>query len=82
MNTWSLSWHGLRTVISLELKQRIRSPRWIVALAAWFVLIGAVTGLTIYSATYLRGNYYGYEDWGGGRWPSASSPSSCSAWGW
>lgn len=66
MNTWSLSWHGLRTVISLELKQRIRSPRWIVALAAWFVLIGAVTGLTIYSATYLRGNYYGYEDWGGG----------------
>ena len=66
MNTWSLSWHGLRTVISLELKQRIRSPRWIVALVAWFVLIGAVTGLTIYSMHVYYGGDYGYNQWGAG----------------
>ncbi|MCA0251365.1 MAG: ABC transporter permease [Actinobacteria bacterium] len=56
MNTWSLSWHGLRTVVSLELRQRIRSPRWMVALAAWFVLIGGITGLVIYSMSYLYGD--------------------------
>lgn len=47
MNTWKLSWHGLRTVVALELRQRIRSRRWLVALIAWFVLIGALTALII-----------------------------------
>ncbi|HQA77418.1 MAG TPA: ABC transporter permease subunit [Propionicimonas sp.] len=50
MNTWTLSFGGLRTVIELELKQRIRSKRWIWALAGWFVLLGAVTGLIIWAA--------------------------------
>lgn len=47
MNTWQLSWNGLRTVTGLELRLRIRSKRWIWALASWFVLVGAVTWLVI-----------------------------------
>lgn len=47
MNTWVLSANGVRTVVELELKQRIRSRRWIWALAAWFLLIGAITTLVI-----------------------------------
>jgi ABC-type transport system involved in multi-copper enzyme maturation permease subunit len=44
--TWSLSWHGVRTVAVLELRQRVRSTRWVVALVVWFVVVGAITGLT------------------------------------
>jgi len=43
--TWSLTWHGVRTVAELELRQRIRSTRWVVALVVWFVVVGAITGL-------------------------------------
>ncbi|HEX5333937.1 MAG TPA: ABC transporter permease subunit [Cellulomonas sp.] len=43
--TWTLTWHGIRTVAELELRQRIRSTRWIVALVVWFVVVGAITGL-------------------------------------
>lgn len=50
MNTWSLSWRGLRVVTGLEVRQRIRSRRWLVALAAWFVFVGAITTLVIGSA--------------------------------
>lgn len=39
----ALSWHGIRTVMVLEMRQRIRSTRWKVALAAFFVLVGVVT---------------------------------------
>ena len=53
MSTWSLSWNGLRTVVELEIKQRIRSKRWVWALAGWFVLVGSLTGLVIWSATEL-----------------------------
>lgn len=44
--TWSLSWRGVRTVAVLELRQRVRSTRWVVALVVWFVVVGAITGLT------------------------------------
>lgn len=44
--TWSLSRHGVRTVAVLELRQRVRSTRWVVALVVWFVVVGAITGLT------------------------------------
>lgn len=44
--TWGLSWHGVRTVAVLELRQRVRSTRWVVALVVWFVVVGAITGLT------------------------------------
>ena len=51
MNTWSLSWHGLKTVVGLEVRQRLRSRKWIWALAIWFVFIGAITALVMW-ATY------------------------------
>lgn len=55
MNTWRLSLGGLRTVVELELKQRIRSRRWIWALAVWFVFIGGITGLMILATRRLLG---------------------------
>ena len=45
-STWGLSWHGVRTVAVLDLRQRVRSTRWIIALVVWFVLIGGLTWLT------------------------------------
>ncbi|MBO3102131.1 ABC transporter permease [Cellulomonas fengjieae] len=44
--TWGLTWHGVRTVAVLELRQRVRSTRWIVALVVWFVVVGGITLLT------------------------------------
>ncbi|WP_125776371.1 ABC transporter permease [Antribacter gilvus] len=44
--TWSVTWHGLRTVALLELRQRLRSTRWKVALTVWFVAVGGITALT------------------------------------
>lgn len=41
--TWHLTWHGIRTVAQLELRQRVRSTRWIVALGVWFVVVGGLT---------------------------------------
>lgn len=41
--TWRVSWHGIRTVAQLELRQRVRSTRWIVALVVWFVVVGGLT---------------------------------------
>ena len=55
MNAWRLSVNGLRTVTELELKQRIRSRRWIVALVVWFVVIGAITSLVILATSRLLG---------------------------
>ena len=40
---WHVTWHGVRTVARLELRQRVRSTRWIVALVVWFVVVGAIT---------------------------------------
>lgn len=53
MSAWRLSINGLRTVTELELKQRIRSRRWVWALVAWFVVIGAITSLVILSTNYV-----------------------------
>lgn len=49
MNTWKLSWHGVWTVTLLDLKQRVRSRRWIWALVGWFVLILGFTVLILKS---------------------------------
>ncbi|MCL2090016.1 MAG: ABC transporter permease [Micrococcales bacterium] len=57
MNTWRLSFHGLRTVVGLELSQRIRSRRWLVALVAWFVVIGAMTTLLVASNSKWNDRY-------------------------
>ncbi|WP_243759274.1 ABC transporter permease [Actinotalea soli] len=44
--TWGLTWHGVRTVARLELRQRIRSTRWVISLVAFGLVVGAVTLLT------------------------------------
>ncbi len=61
MNNWSLSLSGLRTVIELEVKQKIRSNRWVWALIGWFVLVGGLTGLVIWSSYQAT---YGFGDSG------------------
>jgi len=43
---WSLSWHGVSTVMRLELRQRVRSTKWYVGLAVFFAVVGLVTVLT------------------------------------
>jgi len=43
-STWGLSWSGVRTVAVLELRQRVRSTRWIVVLVLVFL---ALLGLTL-----------------------------------
>jgi ABC-type transport system involved in multi-copper enzyme maturation permease subunit len=45
-STWGLSWRGVRTVAGLELRQRVRSTRWIVVLVIWFVVLVLLTLLT------------------------------------
>ncbi len=41
--TWRVSWGGVRTVAMLDLRQRVRSSRWLIVLAVWFVLLLALT---------------------------------------
>ncbi|MFN8075272.1 MAG: ABC transporter permease subunit [Kineosporiaceae bacterium] len=42
---WRISAGGLRTVIGLELSQRVRSRRWLIVLGLWFCLVGGLTVL-------------------------------------
>lgn len=46
--SWSLTWAGLRTVAALELRQRVRSTRWVVSLVVFGVVVGVVTTLTFF----------------------------------
>lgn len=62
MNTWALSWSGMRTVVALELRQRIRSRRWIWALIAWFLVIGGISSLIMLATSTLLG-LGSFEDW-------------------
>lgn len=48
---WSVTWSGVRTVAGLELRQRVRSTRWVVALVVFGVVVGAVTVLTFLAAS-------------------------------
>ena len=41
-----MSLHGVRTIAVLELRQRLRTSRWPVVVGIWFLIIGAVAGLT------------------------------------
>jgi ABC-2 type transport system permease protein len=43
--TWRLSARGVRTVAVLELRQRVRSTRWIIVLAVWTAILGGLTTL-------------------------------------
>lgn len=65
--TWSLSWHGLRTVAVLELRQRVRSTRWKTALIVWFLVVGLITLLTTGAFQMLSDDPYlsGGEAYGG-----------------
>jgi len=53
---WHLTWHGVRTVATLELRQRVRSTRWVIALVVWFVVVGGITLLTSGSIGFLSGS--------------------------
>ncbi|MCP2266373.1 ABC transporter permease [Promicromonospora thailandica] len=63
--TWSLSWHGLRTVTVLELRQRVRSTRWKTALVVWFLVVGLITLLTTGAFAILSGDGMADEPFGG-----------------
>jgi len=41
--TWKVSWSGLRTVAVLDLRQRVRSSRWLIVLGIWMVILLALT---------------------------------------
>jgi ABC-type transport system involved in multi-copper enzyme maturation permease subunit len=47
--SWRLSRRGIRTVAVLELRQRVRSSRWIVVLAIWAAVLGALAALIHYA---------------------------------
>jgi ABC-type transport system involved in multi-copper enzyme maturation permease subunit len=49
LGTWSLTWHGVRTVAVLELRQRVKSSRWLVILLIWGVIVGGLTALIRWS---------------------------------
>ncbi len=44
-----MSWHGIRTVATLELRQRVRTSRWPIVLVVWVGLIGLVTFLSYWA---------------------------------
>ncbi len=45
MGPWSVSWSGVRLVAVLELRQRVRSTRWVWLLAGWAALLALLTVL-------------------------------------
>lgn len=61
---WALSWHGVKTVAALELRQRVRSTRWKIALVVWFLVVGGITlltsgALTTWTGTSVDDVHYG-----------------------
>ncbi len=42
-STWGLGWTGVHTVALLELRQRIRSTRWVAVLVVWAALLAVLT---------------------------------------
>jgi ABC-type transport system involved in multi-copper enzyme maturation permease subunit len=44
-STWGLTVKGVRTVATLELRQRVRSTRWRVVLVTWGIVLAVFTGL-------------------------------------
>ena len=41
--SWRVGWRGVRTVAVLELRQRVRSTRWLILLALWVLALLALT---------------------------------------
>jgi len=52
---------GIRAVVGMELRQRLRSRGWYIMLAIWFVLVGLVTGLTWYIWTSEQNIHAGFN---------------------
>lgn len=44
-----MTWHGIRTVAVLELRQRLRTSRWPIVLAVWLLVVALVTFLAYYA---------------------------------
>ena len=44
-----MTWHGIRTVAGLELRQRARTSKWPVVLGIWFAVIALVAFLAYYA---------------------------------
>ena len=51
-----MSLHGVRTIAVLELRQRLRTSRWPVVIGIWFLVIGAVAGLTWWAVSSQPGD--------------------------
>lgn len=68
--TWTLSPRGVRTVATLELRQRVRSNRWYVLLFVW---VGVLGFLTFLIRTAILGTYGGFDDSIGGLDPQAEA---------
>ena len=51
-----MSLQGVQTIAVLELRQRLRTSRWPVVLGIWFLIIGAVAGLTWWAVNNQRGD--------------------------
>ena len=51
-----MSLHGIRTVAVLELRQRVRTSRWPIVIGIWFLVIGAIAGLTWWAVTSQTGD--------------------------
>ena len=60
---------GVGTVAGLEMRQRVRSKRWIVAIIAWFVLIGAFT-LLMAKVSTIDASSGGFGGWNDEPWCS------------
>jgi ABC-type transport system involved in multi-copper enzyme maturation permease subunit len=57
--TWGLGWSGVRTVALLELRQRIRSTRWVAVLVVWTAILAGLTFLVRWG---IRRAYVGPAD--------------------
>lgn len=63
---WALSWPGVRTVMRLELRQRVRSSRWQLMLGLFFLTVGILSGLTMAVSGFDEGSgsfLYGAVAW-------------------
>lgn len=44
-----MSWHGIRTIAALELRQRLRTSRWPIVFGIWVLLIGGTSFLSYWA---------------------------------
>ncbi len=58
LRNWTVSPRGIGVVIRLDLRRRVRSSRWRLALVLWCVAVGAVTVLTIAATGSLAAQGY------------------------